>query len=97
MTITQFNKLKDSNEKSILILSASWCNPCKVLAKTVNALQDKAPNIGDKITKIDIEEYPELAEHLSVQSVPTVYYLGDGKPVVKKGIQTEAELCNWLI
>jgi thioredoxin 1 len=97
MDVNTYEKLVNSNKKNIVILSASWCGPCQALAKTVEKIKESAPEIGKNIHKVDVDEFPELADHLSVMSVPTVVYIGDGTTISKKGVQPESDLIKWFM
>ncbi len=59
---------------------APWCGPCKqlgpLLEKTVTAQGGKV-----RMVKINIDENPEIAQALRVQSIPTVYAFYQGRPV----------------
>lgn len=71
---------------------APWCGPCKqlmpVLEKVVRAAGGKV-----KLAKIDIDENPDLAQALRVQSVPMVYAFFQGQPVTAfQGVQPESQL-----
>jgi putative thioredoxin len=71
---------------------APWCGPCKqlgpVLEKVVRAAGGKV-----KLVKINIDENPELAQQLRVQSVPTVYAFIGGQPVTGfVGAQPESQI-----
>src|SRR6202167_1492884 len=59
---------------------APWCGPCKQLGPAL----EKAVNDADgavKLVKVNIDENPELAQQLRIQSIPTVYAFKDGQPV----------------
>ena len=71
---------------------APWCGPCKqlgpVLEKVVKAAGGKV-----KLVKINIDENPELAQQLRIQSVPTVYAFIGGQPVTGfAGAQPESQI-----
>ena len=71
---------------------APWCGPCKqlgpVLEKVVKAAGGKV-----KLVKINIDENPELAQQLRIQSVPTVYAFIGGQPVTGfAGAQPESQV-----
>jgi putative thioredoxin len=59
---------------------APWCGPCKQLApaleKAVTAQRGKV-----KLVKVNIDENPDLAQALRIQSIPTVYAFFQGRPV----------------
>ncbi|MCB1969849.1 MAG: thioredoxin [Geminicoccaceae bacterium] len=71
---------------------APWCGPCKqltpVLEKVVKAAKGKV-----RLVKINIDENPELAQQMRVQSVPTVYAFVSGQPVTGfAGAQSESQV-----
>lgn len=59
---------------------APWCGPCKqltpVLEKVVAASKGAV-----RLAKVNIDENPEIARQLRIQSVPTVYIFKNGQPV----------------
>lgn len=59
---------------------APWCGPCKQLTP---ALEQAVQAAGGKVllAKINIDESPDLAQALRIQSVPTVYAFFQGRPV----------------
>jgi thioredoxin 1 len=68
----------------VLKFSASWCNPCKVLANNLSNV--------DGITNIDVEENIELGAKYGVRKIPLIVFLKDGKEVGRsQGVITEEE------
>lgn len=59
---------------------APWCGPCKQLMPILEA-EIKAAGGTVKLAKVNIDENPELAQALRVQSVPTVFAFVGGQPV----------------
>jgi putative thioredoxin len=59
---------------------APWCGPCKqlgpILEKTV-----RATNGAVRMVKLNIDENPEVAQQMRIQSIPAVYAFKDGRPV----------------
>jgi len=56
---------------------ATWCNPCKIQAPIVDAVEDS----GVKVVRVDIDKQPELAAKYGVESVPTYV-------IVTRGVET---------
>jgi putative thioredoxin len=59
---------------------APWCGPCKTLGPQLEKAVNAA-NGAVKMVKINIDENPEIAQQLRIQSIPTVYAFKDGQPV----------------
>jgi putative thioredoxin len=59
---------------------APWCGPCKqlgpILEKTV-----RASNGAVRMVKLNIDENPEIAQQMRIQSIPAVYAFKEGRPV----------------
>jgi len=73
--------LEASHEVPVIVdFWAPWCEPCKVLGP---ALEKAVTEAGGavKLVKVNIEENPEIAQQLRIQSIPTVYAFRGGQPV----------------
>ncbi|ADP69921.1 thioredoxin [Rhodomicrobium vannielii ATCC 17100] len=59
---------------------AQWCGPCKqltpILEKVVRASKGKV-----RLVKMNIDEHPEVAGQLQIQSIPAVFAFSQGQPV----------------
>ncbi|MGB6085708.1 thioredoxin [Parvibaculum sp.] len=59
---------------------APWCGPCKQLTPILeNAV--KAARGAVRLVKMNIDEEPEVAQQLRVQSIPAVFAFKNGRPV----------------
>ncbi|MDF1585064.1 thioredoxin [Marinimicrococcus flavescens] len=71
---------------------APWCGPCKQLGPILEKAVDAAGG-RVKLVKINIDENPEIAQQLRIQSVPTVYAFVGGQPVTGfAGAQPESQI-----
>jgi putative thioredoxin len=59
---------------------APWCGPCKQLGPALEAAVIAA-NGKVKLVKVNIDENPEIAQQLRIQSIPTVYAFSNGQPI----------------
>src|SRR5262249_36608003 len=59
---------------------APWCGPCKQLGPALEkAVADAKGAV--RLVKVDIDEDPQVAQQLRIQSLPTVYAFRNGQPV----------------
>ena len=85
-------KLKDKYMK-IIRFTASWCGPCKSLAKTLESIETRIP-----IEVIDIDENGDLAVEYGIRGVPTLVMLDENNNVTKRmvGAKQKKELEEWI-
>ena len=89
--------IQASHEAPILVdFWAEWCGPCRVLGPALERLADEARGKW-RLVKIDVDEFPEVAQQYQVEGIPAVklYHLGEeiGDFV---GALPEAEIRKWL-
>ena len=89
----QQDVLLASRERPVIVdLWAPWCGPCKqiapILEKVVRAAAGKVA-----LVKINIDEEPQIAQALRVQSIPAVFAFDQGQPVDGfVGVQPESQI-----
>src|SRR6185369_9115085 len=57
-----------------------WCGPCKQLGPVLEKVVRSA-NGSVRMVKLNIDENPEIAAQMRIQSIPAVYAFKDGRPV----------------
>ncbi len=73
--------LDASKEAAVLVdFWAPWCGPCKTLGPTIEKVVRES-NGKVRLVKINIDENPQVAGQLRVQSIPAVFAFVDGRPV----------------
>jgi putative thioredoxin len=73
--------LEASREVPVIVdFWAPWCGPCKTLGPSLEAAVEAAGG-AVKLVKVNIDENPEIAQQLRIQSIPTVYAFRNGQPV----------------
>lgn len=76
----------------VLKFYADWCQPCKMLSKT---LEDVETDV--EFEDIDIDEQMDLAKQYGVRGVPTMVMLNDGVEVKRvSGYMSKEKLEEWL-
>jgi putative thioredoxin len=59
---------------------APWCGPCKQLGPLLEKVV-RGANGAVRMVKLNIDENPEIAQQMRIQSIPAVYAFKDGRPV----------------
>src|SRR5438067_3095596 len=59
---------------------APWCGPCKQLGPLLERVV-RGANGAVRMVKLNIDENPEIAQQMRIQSIPAVYAFKDGRPV----------------
>ena len=78
--------------KKLLRFTASWCQPCKAMAKVLEDIDTNLP-----IEVIDIDEHSELAVDYGIRSVPTLVMVDENIEVRRMvGLATKEKLKNWI-
>lgn len=78
--------------KKMIRFTASWCGPCKMLAKNLENINTDLP-----ITVIDIDENTQLASEYNIRGVPTLVMLEDEKEIKRMvGVKSLKELDGWI-
>lgn len=59
---------------------APWCNPCKMIAPTLDKL---AKEMQEKIViaKVNTDDHAEWMQKFGIQGIPTLLFVSDGKVV----------------
>jgi thioredoxin 1 len=77
--------------KKIIRFTASWCQPCKMLAKT---LEDA--DLGIPIEVIDIDVDPKKAIEFGIRSVPTMVLIDGENSSRLSGVYTLDKIKQWI-
>ena len=72
----------DASQEAPIIVDfwAPWCGPCKQLTPVIEKAVTEA---GGKVrlVKLNIDEAPQIAQQMRIQSIPAVYAFFQGKPI----------------
>ena len=81
ITTENFSQEVETSKLPVLLdFWASWCGPCRMLSPVVDELAEQYDG-KVKFGKVNVDEQPRLAMNYNVQSIPTILFFKDGKPV----------------
>lgn len=77
----------------IVVLTASWCGPCKMLKPVVEQVSAEHPEVQVEYVDVDTDEGAELCGKFSVRGVPTCVVVdGDEVKKTRTGTMTKDEV-----
>lgn len=75
---------------------ATWCMPCKMLAPTLEELEQESHG-AYKVGKVNVDAEPALAAQFGIMNIPTVLVFKNGQVVEKSiGLVPKNQLANLL-
>ena len=89
--------IEQSKETPVIVdFWAPWCEPCKQLTPIIEKII-KEKNGKVILAKMNIDESPEVAQQLKIQSIPAVMAFNDGQPVDGFiGVQSEKNISEFV-
>ena len=97
ITSENFDRTVMQSEKTVLIdFWAGWCGPCRMLAPIIDEI---AEEYADTVTvsKINVDEQPQLAAAFGVESIPTLIAFKNGVPLgALVGLQTKESVIDLI-
>lgn len=95
-SVDMFKELTSSHPEVLVDFFATWCGPCKMLHPVLEKVSDKLEG-KVVVAQADIDQQQALASAFGIQSVPTLIFFKDGKPVLAtSGYMDEAGLTRFI-
>ncbi len=81
-----------SDKLVILDFWAEWCQPCKMLAPTVEEIAGEYEDTV-KVGKLNVDDNPETATKYGIRGIPTLLFFKGGQVVQQLvGVKSKAEI-----
>jgi len=81
LTDSDFETTLQNSAAPVLVdFSATWCQPCKMLAPAIEAISQEYDG-RLQVYAVDVEDAPDTAGHFGVTSVPTCIMFKEGREV----------------
>ena len=89
-------QVERSQTPVLLDLWAEWCEPCHMLAPTIDQLSSELAG-KVMVAKLNIDQNPNTASRFGVRSIPTLLVLKGGREVDRLvGVQPKQEILRRL-
>lgn len=75
LSTSEFRNLIETKQSMIVIFSAPWCNPCRIMD---NKMISGGHNIS-KCYKINVDENKEIPIEYNIQALPTILFFKNGE------------------
>ena len=81
-----------SDKLVILDFWAEWCQPCKVLAPTVEEIAGEYTETV-KVGKLNVDDNPQIATKYGIRGIPTLLFFKGGQVIQQLvGVKSKAEI-----
>lgn len=82
MEIKSVNEYNEITKSGVVLVDffATWCGPCRMLAPVLEEVSKEVEGKA-QVIKVDVDQFPELAQQFRVMSIPTLVVLKNNQPV----------------
>ena len=74
----KFDEIISSEIPYIVDFWAPWCGPCRMIAPILEEIANEMEE-SIKILKVNVDEYPDLAQRFGIMSIPTLLFFKKGE------------------
>ncbi len=81
VTDVSINEFIKDTDVSVVVFSADWCGPCRVLTPVLDVLSQE--NEGVNIGKVNVELQPQSVMKYGISGIPAIFFFKGGLVVDK--------------
>lgn len=82
-SVEQFNEIINDNPEVLMEFYASWCPHCHAFQPIMEEAAKKLNEEGVVVAQTEIDTFQDLASEFGVESIPTIFFIKNGQPVLK--------------
>lgn len=86
------SEVLENKEPVIVDFWASWCGPCQMMGPILDEYASSQNLV--KVTKVNVDDNPELASNYGIASIPTLLVFKNGEMVDKLVGVSPVEVLN---
>lgn len=84
------------DEKTLVLFSAEWCGPCKVLKPNMESVEEELKD-SYSFVKADISENEENTKRFGIKNIPTCILIQGDKEISRfSGVKTPDQIKKFL-
>lgn len=92
----ELNQIIKGSDKTLVLFSAEWCGPCKVLKPNIEKVEEEF-QMEYKFVKADVSENEENTKKFGIKNVPTVVLIKNNVEVARfMGVRTSDQIKKFL-
>jgi thioredoxin 1 len=93
---SNFDATINTNDVVLVDFFADWCGPWKALHPALEELAKDFNGVA-VISKINVDQSPDLAAQFKVRSIPALFYFKNGEIVgTQNGVQSKSVMTSHL-
>ena len=91
----EFDNILAQNDTVLVDFFATWCGPCRMLMPLLDKVSERLEDL--LIIKVDVDQFPELANTYSVSAIPHLVLFRNGIEVASHaGFVSSNNLIDWI-
>ena len=92
----KLNEVIKSGEKTLVLFSADWCGPCKIIKPSLEKLETELTE-SLKIVKADVGEAEESSRKFNIRNIPTCVLIEGDKEIARfSGVKNDDQIKKFL-
>lgn len=80
--VDMFKRVAEGDKPLVILASAIWCGPCKVIKPRYERMVDDFPNV--LFYTFDVEQQEDLAQFFAIKAMPTFFVLHKKKLILRR-------------